>query len=197
MKQELFFATLGSIMTIAFLMVVNFLTTPGDLWFLYPSHVLILLPISLYFLSKKQYKQFVLFTGLVTILFLWVNNYFNSPGHPWILYVAYPIILLILFTFLGKASKKLSVALIGSGATILYYSLLNYYLSPGYPWAIYPAYAILWWPILLYFIRSKRYFGLSILGTFITVVFLIIVSAISTPNVIWEVYPIFLILCGH
>ncbi|MFD1450212.1 hypothetical protein [Oceanobacillus sojae] len=194
MKQEIVFATIGSIMTIVFLMIVNLLTSPEHLWFLYPSHILVLWPVSLYFLSEKQYKFGVLFVGLVIILFLSLNNYFNSPGHPWVLYAVYSIILLVVLTFLGKSSIKLSVAIIGSLAAILYYSFLNYYLSPGYPWAVYLAYAVLWWPTLLYFISSKRYFGLSIFGTFLTVVFLIVVSAVSTPNVIWEVYPIFLIL---
>lgn len=194
MKQEIVFATLGSMMTIVFLMIVNLLTSPEHLWFLYPSHILILWPVSLYFLSEKQYKFGVLFAGSVIIFFLSINNYFNSPGHPWVLYAAYSIVLLVVLTFLGKASIKLSVAIIGSLAAILYYSILNYYLSPGYPWAVYPAYAVLWWPVLLYFTKTKRYFGLSVFGTFLTVVFFIVVRAISTPNVIWEVYPIFLIL---
>ncbi len=49
MKQEIVFATIGSIMTIVFLMIVNLLTSPEHLWFLYPSHILVLWPVSLYF----------------------------------------------------------------------------------------------------------------------------------------------------
>lgn len=194
MEHKITFATIGSAMSILFLIIVNYLTSPGHLWFLYPSYVIILWPMSLYFLSKNQYKFFALFVGIVTIFFLVAANYTNESDHPWFLYAIFPIILWVILAFLGKNSKKLSVAFIGSASTILYYSVLNYYLSPGYPWAIYPAYVVLWWPILLYFIRAKKYFGLSLFGTLLTSIFFIVVSVVSTPNVIWEVYPIFAIL---
>ncbi|GAB2555318.1 hypothetical protein [Gracilibacillus alcaliphilus] len=194
MKHEVVFAALGSGMTIIFLMLVNYLTSPNHTWFLYPSFVLILWPVSLYFFRRNQYTIFVLFVGFVTILFLSVINYTETPGYPWILYAIFPIILWVILTFLGKHNKKMSTAILGSASTILYYAALNYYLSPGYPWVIYPAFVVLWWPLLLYCIKAKQYFRLSLYATLLTGVFFIIVRIVSTPDTIWEVYPIFVML---
>ncbi|GGP15905.1 permease prefix domain 1-containing protein [Oceanobacillus neutriphilus] len=93
-----------------------------------------------------------------------------------------------------RAKIDLNFSVWGSILFIALMVFINLYYSPSTIWFVYPTFAILWWPALLYFIRSKRYFGLSVFGTFLTVVFFIVVSAISTPNIIWEVYPIFLIL---
>jgi len=67
-------------------------------------------------------------------------------------------------------------------------------LSPQYPWAIYPAFAVMWWPISLFFAKKRNYFGLSVAGGAIIIIFSIIVNIVSTPTIIWAVYPIFLVL---
>lgn len=194
LRDVVTFAAIGSGVSILFLMVVNYLTSPNYIWFLYPSFVLVLWPISLYFLRKGKYKVYSLFVGIVAIFFLSTINYTHTPEHPWILYAIFPIILWITLAFLGKNGQKVSAALIGSGCTILYYSLLNLFLWPQYPWAIYPAYVVLWWPLILYFVRRKRYFELSIFSTLLTIILFITVNAVSSPDTIWAVYPIFAVL---
>ncbi|WP_066190441.1 hypothetical protein [Gracilibacillus timonensis] len=192
MKQHhVVFAAIGSVMTILFLILVNYLTSPSYIWFIYPAFPLLLWLVSVYLLSKGRYKIFVLVASLLTLLYLSAINYIHTPEHPWILYALWPIMLLVVLTFLGKYSWKLSMAWIGTVLTIVYYSGLNYYLSPGYPWAIYPTYVVLWWPMLVYCIKAKKYFGLSVLATLVTAIFFVMVRVVSSPHVIWEIYPIF------
>ena len=84
----------------------------------------------------------------------------------------------------------------GNGSTliILYYVLLNLLLSPGYPWSIYPIFVVLWWPLSLYHVRKRTYFKFSLYASLLLIVFFITVNAVSSPTVIWAVYPIFCVL---
>lgn len=190
-KDRLSFVTASTSITIAFLMIVNYLTSPDVIWFLYPSAALLLLAMSLNLMKKKQPIRLSLVGSAVIILFFIIENVRNSPEHPWFLYASYPVIWWPLAMLLGKHMKTMQVALIGSGITILYYSLLNAFLSPQYPWFIYPAFAVLWWPLALYYGRNKKYFAFSISGSLLLISFFIVVNAVSTPDTIWAVFPIF------
>jgi hypothetical protein len=193
-RHNVGFAVIGSLMTIIFFMIVNYLTSPNYLWFIYPAFVLLLWPGSLFFIRKGKYKQHALFGSILIIVFLITINYVHSPEHPWFMYVVFPALCWPLAVFCGKKAKTLAFAFIGSMSTILYYSLLNLTLSPDYPWAIYPAFAVLWWPLCLYYSRQKNYFGLSVTASLLTILFFIIVNVVSSPHTIWAIYPVFLIL---
>ncbi|WP_237446514.1 hypothetical protein [Shimazuella alba] len=53
---------------------------------------------------------------------------------------------------------------------------------------------VLWWPISVYYAKRNNYFGLSITASLLTIFFFISVNSISSPQVVWAVYPIFIIL---
>ncbi|MCH1626389.1 hypothetical protein [Fredinandcohnia quinoae] len=193
-KHDIGFAIVGSSMSIVFFMIVNFLTSKNILWFVYPSILLLIWPIGLYCLKKEKYKYFSLSISTLIIIFLIIENILNSPEHLWFLYAIFPIIWWPILVFLGKKAGTLAVAWIGAGTTILYYSDLNILLSPGYPWAVYPAFVVLWWPLSLYHARRKTYFAFSIQASVLISAFFITVNIISSPNTIWAVYPIFCVL---
>lgn len=193
-KHHIGFATFGSLMTILFLYAVNRLTSPEYLWFLYPTFLLLLWPITMLLLTRGKHKLYAVICSLMIIALLIVNNfYFSDTSHPWFLYPAFLILWWPITLFAGKRAKTLTFSIIASVSTILYYSLLNFALSPEYPWAIYPAFLVLWWPVSLYFARKKNYLGLSFAGSSLTTLFFVAVNVISTPDYIWAVYPIFLI----
>jgi hypothetical protein len=193
-KHHIGFATFGSLMTILFLYVVNRITSPEYLWFIYPTFLLLLWPITLLLVTRGKHKLYAIICSLMIISLFLVNNfYFSDNSHPWFLYPSYFILWWPITLFVGKRSKTLTFAVLASVSTILYYSLLNFALSPEYPWAIYPTFLVLWWPISLYFARKKNYFGFSLAGSSLTALFFIVVNVVSTPEYIWAVYPIFLI----
>lgn len=193
-RHKVGFAVVGSLMSILFFILVNYLTSPHDSWFIYPTFVLLLWPVSLIFIKQGKYKLHAALGSLLVIVFLVTNNYLYSPVHPWFLYAIFPVIWWPIAVFSGKKATTLAFALIGSMSTILYYALLNVALSPQYPWAIYPAYAVLWWPLALYYARKKHYFGLSVAASVLTIIFLVVVNVVSSPQTIWAIYPIFAIL---
>lgn len=188
------FAVAGSVMSIIFFMIANFLTSPHTLWFIYPTFVMLLWPIGLYCANNRKFKHLSIFCSGLLITFLIAENLIDSPQYPWSLFAIYPILFWPILTCLGKYAKTLTVALIGSMSIILYYTVLNMILSPQYIWAIYPAFAVLWWPLSVYHMRNKTYFLFSIHASLLTIVFFTTVNAITTPHTIWAVYPIFCVL---
>jgi hypothetical protein len=193
-KFDIGFAVAGSVMSIVFFMLVNYLTSSHYPWFIYPSFALLFWPIGLYCVKKGNYKQFsISFSGLIMV-FLIVENYMNSPNYPWFLYTIVPIVWSPILVFLGKRAKTMTVALIGSSSIILYYAILNMILSPLYPWVIFPAFVVLWWPLAIYHAQKRTYFRFSIHASLLISIFFLSVNAISSPDTLWAVYPIFCVL---
>ncbi|QQZ11319.1 hypothetical protein [Heyndrickxia vini] len=193
-KQDVIFAWLGSIISILFFIIVNFLTSPNYHWFIYPSFFLLLWPLSMYSIKYGNYKVHSVMVSALIILFLLAINVFHSPEHPWILYAWYPIIWWPILMFLEKKRSTVSIGIVGSVVTIVYYSTLNILLSPSYPWAIYPIFAVLWWPMAVYYSKMKDYFKFSISASILIIIFFITVNMVSSPHEIWAVYPIFVTL---
>lgn len=138
--------------------------------------------------------NFSIASSLLIIAFFITTNYLNSPFHPWFLYASFPVLWWPISLLSGEKAKTVGFAIISCIIIILYYSVLNFILCPQYPWVIYLIYAIIWWPISLYFALEKNFLGLSVVSSSITIIFFIIVNFISTPNIIWATYPIFAIL---
>lgn len=193
-KQDVISAWLGSIISILFFIIVNFLTSPNYLWFIYPSFFLLLWPLSMQSFKYGNYKIHSVIVSTLIIFFLLAINYLHSPEHPWILYVWYPIIWWPLLMLLEKKRTTVSLGIVASIVTIVYYSFLNIIISHGYPWAIYPIFAVLWWPMALYYTKEKDYFKFSISASVLIILFFITVNMVSSPHEIWAVYPTFVTL---
>jgi len=194
MKHYISFSVVGSLMTMLFLGIVNYSTTPNEIWFVYPCLLLLLWPITLYFMSKKLYKQYAVICSTMVIAFLIIENLLYSPQHLWFIYAIYPIIWWPIIMFLEEKAKSMNIALIGCASTIIYYSIINFIMSPQYPWAIYPAFLIIWWPLSLYHAKKKSFVAFSVYASIHISIFFIIVNIVFSPSVIWAIYPIFLVL---
>ncbi|WP_088069875.1 hypothetical protein [Gottfriedia luciferensis] len=194
MKNYIGFATVGCIMTMLFFMIVNFITSPSTIWFIYPCFFLLFWPISLYFIGKRSMKQFSFFGSIVILAYLLTENLVHSPDYLWFFYAAYPILCWPILMHLGSKARTFSIALIGSIITIAYYGLLNFIATPSYPWVIYPAFAVIWWPLSIYHANRKSYVAFSFSASILISIFFIYVNIISSPNTIWAVYPIFAVI---
>ncbi|WGF37013.1 hypothetical protein QBO96_14800 [Lysinibacillus capsici] len=194
MRNFINFSIAGSLMTMIFLGVVNYTTSPQTMWFVYPCLLLLFWPITLFYMAKKLYKQYSIVCSALIITFLIVENYIYAPDHLWFIYAIYPIIWWPILMYLDEKAKTLKTALIGCASTIIYYSILNMIVSPQYPWAIYPAFLVIWWPLALYHAQRKTFVAFSVTATILISIFFITVNVVSSPSVIWAIYPIFVTL---
>ncbi|MEN2768017.1 hypothetical protein [Ornithinibacillus xuwenensis] len=193
-KYEWRFVAAGSVLTILFLIVVNYVTGVEYPWFIYPVLLLLLLPFGIYAIIEKKQILFSLVGSFILLVYLVLENYISTPDYPWVLYTIAPIVLWPILTVLGTRNKNMTVAISMSLIFTLYYVLLNVYLAPAYPWAIFPAFLILWWPLSLYHAKRKAYFAFSVNAALFISLFLISVNVFFSPDAIWAVYPIFAVL---
>lgn len=193
-KPGIIFSMLGSIMTIVFFYIINCLYSFNHIWFIYPAFCILWWPISLFYNAQKRYKEYSIVSSVLIIAFLIATNYTTSSSYPWFLYAIFPVIWWPISMLIGRKAGTIAYALFVSFCTIAYYALLNYLLYPHYAWAIYPAFAILWWPLSLYYARKKQFLNFSLIGSLFIILFFGIVNLISTPNTLWAIYPAFAIL---
>lgn len=193
-KYDAGFAFAGSLMTIVFLILVNLLTSSHYFWFIYPTFALLFWPIGLYCAKRGKFQLLSILYSTLIIAFLIFENIKDSPEHPWALYAILPILWWPILMVLKEKAKTMTTALIGSSSIILYYLILNILLSPQFPWAIFPTFAVLWWPLALYHARKKTFVAFSVYASLLISVFFIIVNIITSPQTIWAIYPIFAVL---
>ncbi|MCC2251351.1 MAG: hypothetical protein ACQEWU_06820 [Bacillota bacterium] len=192
-KIDLAFLVTGSVMTIIFLFIVNMLTSVEHIWFMYPAVVMLVFPLGLYCYKQKKQTLFAIITSTLLLILLIIENR-STPTYPWVSYTVIPLVYWPILVFLGAKAKTLRVAVVGSGVAILYYFLLNVIVSPHTPWVIFPAFAVLWWPLSVYHVRRSTYFTFSLHASLLLCLFFIMVNIIYSPGTIWAIYPIFAIL---
>jgi len=193
-RRDVLVIAIGCTIGILIVLTVNVLLTPTYLWFLYPTFFFILWPVSLFLIQRKKYTLYAYFCSSLLIFDIVLENILNSPEHPWFLYAVYPLIWWPITVSIGKKAKSIPFAWLVAITTILYYSLLNIVFSPVHPWAIYPSFLVLWWPITLYFIRKKNYFGFSVAGSALSILFFGVLNVVTTPQTPWAIFPIFVLL---
>jgi len=188
------FSLIGCVIVIAFLGIINCLTSPGYLWFIYPAFAVLWWPLSVYFANSRTARLYSSISAVILIVFLAVVNYVFSPMYPWFFYAAFPILLWPVCVLLGPRAGRLPAAVLLSAATILYYAALNLLLSPGFPWIVFPAFAVLWWPLSVLFAKRSHMMTFSLCGALLSSALFIVINVLTTPHQIWAVYPVFAIM---
>jgi hypothetical protein len=185
------FSIVSSLVIIAFCVVTNYVTSPRNIWFYYPIFAVIWWPLCIFFARTRRMKAFSILGALLLILFFTLDNNLRTPYYPWALFTYYPIIMWPVSAFIGKRLGNLGTTLIFSLIGIIYYVLLNFAVFPGFPWAIFPVYAILWWPLAIAFAKPGKPLLFSLSGFLLSSALFITVNVITTPRSIWAIYPIF------
>jgi hypothetical protein len=188
-RRPVVFSLAGSLMTAAFLAAVSMQNTPDNPWFLYALYPLAWWPVSVYFSRRRKFRGLSLAGCALTVAYFAALNFILTPSHPWFLYACWPIVWWPVAMHLGKKAGTLAFACVCSALTIAYYAALNVFVSPGFPWAICPAFAVLWWPISMYFAKKRQWVGYSFAGSALTVAFLFVLNLVSSPAHLWAVYP--------
>ncbi|GGL47417.1 hypothetical protein [Sporolactobacillus putidus] len=184
------FIALGSMMTAVFLIAVNLVTGFSHFWAIYPSAFL-MCPFVLLFYHDKGLKFFSLIISLVFTGLCAFQNFMETPGYPWILYVLAPAVLGPLMVFLGRRSLTRKFASAAASGLISYYLALNIFFESGYPWAIFTTFAFLWWPLSLFLARKPLTF--ASVGSGLIILFFSVLNEMTTPETIWAIYPVFLV----
>jgi hypothetical protein len=187
-------SVIGSIVIIVSLFLTNYITSPSVIWFYYPAFAVIWWPLSVFLAGPRTIKAYSIVGALFLAAFFTAENLLKSPFCPWALLTYFPVLMWPVGVLLGKRLGSLPTALFGSLAGILYYTVMNVTVFPGFPWAIFPAYALLWWPLAIAFAKQKRPLIFSVAGTLLSAALFIAVNVISSPGTIWAVYPIFALL---
>ncbi len=185
---------IGSLSIIAFSIAANYIVSPSYIWFFYPTFAVIWWPLGVFFARPCTGKVYSAFGALLLLVLFAIDNMVNSPTYPWALFTVVPVLLWPICVFLGKRSRGLTAAIILSAFGIAYYTALNILVFRGFPWAMFTAYILLWWPLSVAF-KGRRYaMPFSLSGATISAALFIILNAVTTPHIIWAVYPIFLII---
>jgi len=58
--------------------------------------------------------------------------------------------------YFGSRKKYFALSIWGAGITIIFFAYINYMNTPNVIWAVYPVFAILWWPLSLYFFKVRK-----------------------------------------
>lgn len=190
-KHKKLFSVIGSIVLIAFFLLTNFMTSPAVIWFYYPVFAVIWWPLSTFLAGPRTIKIYSILGALTILAFLTVENILKTPHCLWVLFTCFPILMWPAGVLLGKHFGKSGTAWIGCLTGILYYTVLNLLVFPGFPWAIFPAYALLWWPLACAFAKRGKPLLFSIVGTVLSAALFIATNLITSPHTIWAVYPIF------
>lgn len=184
----------ASLLSILYFAIINLLLTPDVFWFLYIVFPLILWPVLMY-TEKEAGSLSVAIMGCITgISYYTILNVFMSPGHPWVLYLILPLVWWPVAIMFKKIAKNILFLFISLTIFIAYYSILNVFVSPGYPWSLYLIYPYAWAVLGMYFGTRHKAFALSVAATIVTAIFVSIMNIVLTPNTIWAVFPIFAIL---
>ncbi|MDR3645343.1 MAG: hypothetical protein P4M02_09755, partial [Clostridia bacterium] len=79
----------------------------------------------------------------------------------------------------------------GSALSAVLFILVNIITTPHSIWAIYPVYALIWWPLSIAFAKRKYLMVYSLCGSILSAALFIFMNIITTPHNIWAIYPIF------
>lgn len=182
------YSVAGALLTIAYLIGNNLLSTPYP-WALYACFPVIGWPLAMYFGRRLGSLRFSMTGSLLTLAWYGALNLLLEPGSPWIIFIAFALLWWPLSAFFHGRRRPHIYALVMSALSIAFFATVNAIYSPGAVWAIYPAFALLWWPMTLLFAQKHAWHAYSIAASLLTIVFLAVVNLMTSPGFLWSVFP--------
>lgn len=193
MKRSFIFSAAGSFIIIAFLFTVNYLTSWGHPWFIYPTFVVLWWPMSMFFAGNKNYKAFSLAGSVLVTAFFFLVNTITSPAYPWFIFPTFAIWWWPMAMYIAGTKRYKLFSVIASLFTIAFFLVINLLSSPNVIWFIYPAFAVIWWPMSQIICGAKKYKLYSVVASLYFIGFLALVNYITSPGYAWFYYPAYVI----
>jgi len=187
-------------MIAALMFALNYVTSWGYPWFIYPVFAVLWWPLGVYFGQNRKFKAFSVVGGLYISGFIYLVNIVNSPNFPWFIFPVFAVLWWPLAMLAG--SKPRLFSLLGAAWVSAFFVITNYIVSPNVLWFIFPVFAVLWWPLSVFLARKTRLF--SIVASLYIIGFLALVNYLFSPAFPWIIFPAFaalwwpisVILCG-
>ena len=188
------FSVVGSISALAWYGVLNLRLEPSSPWIIFVAFPLLWWPLSVYFSGRHRPHIYAVVMSALSIVFFIAVNIIYSPGAVWAFYPAFALLwwpMTLLFAR-KKAWRAYSIA--ASLLTIIFLAAVNMITSPGFLWCVFPALAILWWPLAMVFKGRHKPFGFSLAGAALAIATLLTVNLLTSPGFLWCVFPALSIL---
>ncbi len=193
-KQWFGLALTGSLLTIAFLAAVNIITSPAFPWSAFPSLAILWWPTAVFFARRKQWPGLSVAGFLLATALLVTINLTTWAGFMWSFIPALCILWWPVSVFFARKKQWFAYSLAGSLLIIALLVILNITTSPAFPWSVFPALAILWWPLSRYFAGKRNPLGYSIGGSILAITLFVTINLVTSPGFPWWVFPVFAVL---
>lgn len=147
----------GSVLLSLFLVLENLVISPESVpWFLYAVFPLLWWPVTMLLGRRAAAPAYAWAASLITILYYLVLNITLAPSHPWIIYIIFGLLWWPASLHFARTRRHFAFSLFGSAYTILFLTIVNAITTPGNIWVIYPAFAMIWWPLTVYYFVHRR-----------------------------------------
>ena len=97
----------------------------------------------------------------------------------------------------NKIGLSLAFSIWGAILITALFVFINFYYTPNIIWFVYPVFAVIWWPMTMFFhwIHNKNDqpvgLAFSVCSFILILGLMIFINYYYTPKVIWFVYPVF------
>jgi hypothetical protein len=185
------FSVIASLYFIGFLALVNYLTSPGYMWFYYPAYAVLWWPMSMFLLkkNKNRIKLYSVIMTLATIAWLALINLLNSPNYIWFQYTIFYLIWWPVVMLLGKKAASVWFSIIGSLAIIAYHIAVYYIQTPSiHPWYLYIILPALWWPVCMALKKHLRRIWFLLFSLVVFAVYYLTLNVLIYPQYFWSMY---------
>ena len=152
-----FAAANAALLAAYFVLVHRFITPDVHPWYWYTFFPLLCWPAAAA-LKETALKPLPVATcATAFLLYYGALNLFLSPAVPWVLFLAYPAAGAVIAAFCRQKRAWTTMSIWMSAAGIACFAAINLVFTPHTVWAVYPAFAILWWPMsMVLFGRKKK-----------------------------------------
>ncbi len=150
------FAALNAILLAGYFILMHRLVTPGaHAWYWYTFFPLVWWVYAAA-LGKKAFRpRPLVMSAMAMLLYYAALNRFLSPGAPWSLFLVGPAALAVIGSVFAGKRKPFAFSVWASAAIIAQVWLVNLVFTPRVIWAVYPTFALLWWPLSLWLHVSR------------------------------------------
>ena len=190
-NKSLVFSVIGSTMLIVLAFIINYTTSMNHPWFIYPAFAVLWWPLGVFFGQNKKYRAFSVVGGLLIAVFAYIVNMVTSPGFPWFIFPVFAVLWWPMTMLINPSKRPKMYSVLASICIIAFFWLTNYITTPNTIWFIYPAFAVLWWPISMIICSAKEYKLYSVVSTIYITTFLALVNYVASPQYVWFYYPLY------
>lgn len=150
------YSVLGALLLIAFFSFCNTRSAPSCPWALFTYFPALMWPTGVLLGKRLKMKTVSILGCLLGILYYAALNIFVFKGFPWVIFPSYVLCWWPLAVFFARRGKSLSFSLAGFLLSTVFFILVNAVTTPGHIWAVYPLFAIAWWPLSIYYFSYRR-----------------------------------------